>query len=139
LEASWAAAADKAETVLWKTRNAKVNLWTQFERIIERAGWDRWDRLFQNHGASLEKELMGAFSGERHGKLVGKFSSDGDEILCDEDERVIPGRCKSRKLNDQSCSIENGRNYNQRGLQIRQQQLPWRLHLGYIWRCQPEF
>jgi integrase len=47
--------------VISRTRNGGVNLRTQFERIIHRAGLAPWPRLFQNLRTSRETELASRF------------------------------------------------------------------------------
>jgi integrase len=67
LEAAWAAAPDGAVYVLpERYRNAankatgwrNCNLRTQFERIIERAGLEKWPRLFHAMRSSCESDLV---------------------------------------------------------------------------------
>lgn len=52
------AAAEGAEQVITRYRDPSVNLRTQFQRIIRRAGFKPWPRLWQNLRASRETELL---------------------------------------------------------------------------------
>lgn len=57
LEAAWDAAAEGAEFVIARHRHKNINLRTQLERVIERAGLKTWPKLFQNLRASRATEL----------------------------------------------------------------------------------
>lgn len=50
-----------AEFCITRYRGANVNLRTQFERIIRRAGLTAWPRLFQNLRATRESELAAIY------------------------------------------------------------------------------
>ena len=54
-------AEDRTVHVISKYRQQNANLRTQFERMIKRAGFDSWPRLFQNLRASRETELANEF------------------------------------------------------------------------------
>jgi hypothetical protein len=54
-------AAEGAEFVITRYRDAKVNLRTQLERILTRAGVKQWPKLFQNLRSSRETELAQRF------------------------------------------------------------------------------
>jgi len=56
LDASWVEAADEAEFVIARHRHTNINLRTQLERIIGRAGLKPWPKLFQNLRASRATE-----------------------------------------------------------------------------------
>jgi integrase len=60
LAAAFDEAADGAVHVIAKHRD-KANLRTQFERIIRRAGFEPWTRLFHNLRASCESDLATRF------------------------------------------------------------------------------
>ena len=49
------------EPVITRYRQTNVNLWTQLQRIIKRAGLKSWPRLFQNLRASRETELASEY------------------------------------------------------------------------------
>lgn len=51
-------ALEGAEHIITRYRDSTVNLGTQFRRIIRRAGFEPWPRLWQNLRASRETELM---------------------------------------------------------------------------------
>jgi len=55
------AAPDRAKYVITRYRDAGTNLRTQFRRIIKRAGFEPWPRLWQNLRASRETELMRSY------------------------------------------------------------------------------
>lgn len=57
LEAAWDLAQPGTRYVVTRYRDRNANLRTQFERIIRRAGFEVWPRLFQNLRASRETEL----------------------------------------------------------------------------------
>ncbi len=57
LEAAWDIAADGAEFVIVQRRDSNVNLRTQLQRIIAKAGLTEWPKLFQNLRATRETEL----------------------------------------------------------------------------------
>jgi len=57
LEQVWEAAAPGTEFVVTRCRDGNVNLRTQLERIIRRAGLKPWPKLFQNLRATRETEL----------------------------------------------------------------------------------
>jgi hypothetical protein len=62
LDAVWDALGDKrSEFVITRHRGANINLRTQFERILTRAGVKPWPKLFQNLRASRATELAGEF------------------------------------------------------------------------------
>lgn len=61
LEAVRAEAEKAAKFVITSYRNAKTNLRTRFERIIQRAGLTPWPRLFQNLRSLRETELNDRF------------------------------------------------------------------------------
>lgn len=50
-----------SEFVISRHRRTNINLRTQFERILTRAGVKPWPKLFQNLRASLATELTGEF------------------------------------------------------------------------------
>ena len=52
------AADDGTEYVITKYRKSNVNLRTQFQKIIKRAGLKPWPKLFQNLRSTRETELM---------------------------------------------------------------------------------
>lgn len=58
LDRAFEEAKDGAIHVVARYRGANANLRTQLLRIIDRAGVDRWPRVFQNLRASRETELM---------------------------------------------------------------------------------
>lgn len=51
-------AEDGATHVITRCRHSTGNLRTQFQRIIRRAGYEPWPRLWQNLRASRESELV---------------------------------------------------------------------------------
>ena len=55
------AAPEGAIYVVPRTRDSAVNLRTQFQRIIERAGVTPWPKLFQNLRSTRETELANEF------------------------------------------------------------------------------
>ena len=55
------AAPEGAKYVITRYRDAGANLRTQFQRIIKRAGFESWPRLWQNLRASRETELMRSY------------------------------------------------------------------------------
>ncbi len=61
LEAAWDAAADGAEFVIVRRRDSNVNLRTQLQRIIAKAGLTEWPKLFQNLRSTRETELAETF------------------------------------------------------------------------------
>ncbi len=58
LLSAYEAAPDGAEHVITRYRDTSANLRTQFNRIIRRAGFTPWPRLFHNLRASRETELL---------------------------------------------------------------------------------
>lgn len=61
LEAAWDQAADGAEFVITRSRDADTNLRTQLLRIIANAGLLPWPKLFQNLRSTRETELAETF------------------------------------------------------------------------------
>lgn len=61
LEAWRAAAPADSKLIIGRVRSTKTNLRTQLERIIESAGLNPWQKLFQNLRASRETELSEQF------------------------------------------------------------------------------
>ncbi|MBX3435415.1 MAG: site-specific integrase [Pirellulales bacterium] len=61
LEQVWDEAEPGALDVVTRYRTANVNLRTQLERIIRRAGLESWPKLFQNLRASRATELASEF------------------------------------------------------------------------------
>lgn len=62
LEAVWdSPTSEGAKYVITSYRDAKKNLRTRFERVIQRAGLKPWPRLFQNLRSSRETELGDLF------------------------------------------------------------------------------
>ena len=57
LEAAWELADAPCEYLISSRRDPSVNLRTQFQRIIDKAGEKPWPKLFQNLRASRETEL----------------------------------------------------------------------------------
>jgi len=51
-------AGDGTAYVITRYRHSNANLRTQFERIIRRAGYEPWPRIFQNLRSSRETELL---------------------------------------------------------------------------------
>ncbi len=71
LEAAWDALPPNTEWLVWQYRGRGINLRTQFERIIKRAGLVPWERLFQNLRASRETELMAKFPAKDVAAWIG--------------------------------------------------------------------
>lgn len=63
LQAAFEAAAPGSVNVITRASDASVNLRTQFQRIIRRAGVASWPRLFHNLRASRQTELEDTFPG----------------------------------------------------------------------------
>ena len=62
LDAAWHASdPGKAVPMITRYRDAKQNLRTHFERIIQKAGLKAWPKLFQNLRSSRETELAEKF------------------------------------------------------------------------------
>ena len=61
LQEAWDAAEPGTVFVVNKSRNAEVNLRTRFTRIVERAGYKPWPKLFQNLRSTRETELAGKY------------------------------------------------------------------------------
>jgi integrase len=61
LEESFTLAEDGAEFVIQRYREGKTNLRTQLERIITRAGFEPWPRLWHNLRATRQTELEESF------------------------------------------------------------------------------
>ena len=61
LEAAWDEAEEGAEFVVTRYRESKVNMRTQFCRILKRAGIAPWPKLFQNLRSTRETELAETF------------------------------------------------------------------------------
>jgi hypothetical protein len=61
LERAFEETPDGEVFVVGKSRDLGVNLRTQLERIIDRAGLTAWPRLYQNMRASRETELVQSF------------------------------------------------------------------------------
>lgn len=57
LDEAWEVAEPGAEFVITRYRQANINLRTQLERIIEKAGVELWPKLFQNLRACRATEL----------------------------------------------------------------------------------
>ena len=61
LEAAFDAAEPGAVHVITRCRDSRVNLRTQFQRIVRKAGLTPWPKLFQNLRATRETELAATF------------------------------------------------------------------------------
>ena len=61
LEAAFDAAAEGAVHVVTRCRDSRVNLRTQFQRIVRKAGLTPWPKLFHNLRATRQTELAGTF------------------------------------------------------------------------------
>ena len=61
LEAAFDDAAEGTEFVITRYRDANVNLRTQFERIVRKAGLEPWPKPFQNLRSTRETELAETF------------------------------------------------------------------------------
>lgn len=71
LEASWEAAAPRAEYLIDRYRDAGGNLRTQMTRIVKRAGLTPWPRIFHNIRSSKETELEEVFPSHLVCKWIG--------------------------------------------------------------------
>ena len=63
LEEVWEQAEPGTEFVITRYRQKNVNLRTQLQKIIKRAGLKPWPKLFQNLRASRATELVNSFPG----------------------------------------------------------------------------
>lgn len=61
LDAAWDAAKDGAVYVVPSVKSGDKNLGTQFARMVKRAGFVPWPRLFQNLRASRQTELLAEY------------------------------------------------------------------------------
>lgn len=72
-------AAEGAEYVIVKRRSAKVNLRTQLQRIITRAGLTPWPRLFHNLRATRQTELTEDFPSH----VVSEWLGNSEDVAAD--------------------------------------------------------
>lgn len=61
MEAAWDMAEDGDEYVITKYRGGEKNLRTVFNKIVGRAGYEPWEKPFQNMRSSRESELVDQF------------------------------------------------------------------------------
>ncbi len=71
LQTAFEEAPDGAEYVITKYRSTNVNLRTQLERIIQRAGLEPWPKLFQNLRSTRQTELEETFPSHVVCKWIG--------------------------------------------------------------------
>ena len=78
LEEAWELAEQGAVYVVEKYRDAGQNLRTQFQRIIQRAGLQPWEKLFVNMRASRATELADRFPGHLCAAWLGHSEKIAD-------------------------------------------------------------
>ncbi len=84
LEEAYERAAEGAVYVVPRARQAGVNLRTQFERLLRKAGVPQWTRLFQNLRASRQTELTGVYAAH----LVNHWMGNSRQVA--EDHYLMP-------------------------------------------------
>ena len=111
----------EATPVISRYRDPSVNLRTQLERIIKRAGLTGWPKLFHNLRASRETELMREYDLATVCKWIGNSPAVAAKhyALCvdlDADFQRATGRGKSAAQNPaQYTSITTGRDKEEAG------------------------
>jgi integrase len=75
LERAWDEAPEGATFIIARYRAANVNLRTQLERIIRRAGLKPWEKLFQNLRATRQTELANDYPEHVACKWIGNSES----------------------------------------------------------------
>src|SRR6266568_4699011 len=81
--------------VITRTRNEGVNLRTQFERIIQRAGLLPWPRLFQNLRTSRETELAAKFTLHVVTAWIGNSATIAANTICKSPRPTSPRPCSA--------------------------------------------
>lgn len=103
LLAAFEAAEPGAEFVVTRYRLANVNLRTQLNKIIARAGLRAWPRLFQNLRASCATELVQRFPAHVVGAWLGHSVAIAERHYLQIRDAHFGPRCKLRRTGGANC------------------------------------